>query len=120
MTLILFNHSTPPAYPHPQQNEPYPDIRRLLYLDTTLVNSLTTISGVPKWDGGIFVVLWYYLLGLHATSWASWFCLPASNSLVRVVEEGTFNGDNNIGEIYLNFFKGRFIHLFYGLDLIYN
>ena len=41
--------------------------------------------------------------GLNDAVWAPWFSLPTVESHVRVVDEGTYMADNDLGEIFLNF-----------------
>jgi hypothetical protein len=41
--------------------------------------------------------------GMNNHLWAPWFALPTFYALARTLEVGTFMGDSDIGEMFLNF-----------------
>jgi hypothetical protein len=43
------------------------------------------------------------LSGMNAHLWEPWFTLPTIYALARDLEVGTFMGDSDIGEMFLNF-----------------
>jgi hypothetical protein len=72
---------------------------------------------VPKGADDIHVIFYGTESGLNAVLWAPWFSLRTSSSLARIIESGTFMGDADTGEIFLNFFMDKSIFPFAGVDL---
>jgi hypothetical protein len=68
-----------------------------------LILSLTSFLSVTKGDIDIGMVCNGTSLGMNAHLWAPWFALPTIYALARDLEVGTFMGDSDIGEMFLNF-----------------
>jgi hypothetical protein len=60
---------------------------------------------------------WLQSAGLNEMLWAPWFPLPAVESLLRSVEPGTWMGDNDVGEMFLNFASHESVQALCGVDL---
>jgi hypothetical protein len=82
-----------------------------------LVKSLTAIFGAAKGDFDIHMVYDGTFSGLNRALWAPWFSFPNINTILRIVETGTFMGDVDIGEMLLNFFLDPNLRKFAGVDL---
>jgi hypothetical protein len=81
-----------------------------------LVKSLTALFGVAKGDFNIGMVYDGSLSGLNKVMWTPWFSLPNINTLLRIVETGTFMGYAHIVEMFLNFFLDPNLRKFAGVD----
>jgi hypothetical protein len=92
-------------------------VRNRKYIDRGPVKSLTSYFGVPKGDTDIRMVYDATRSGLNHCLWAPGFGLPTVDSLVRGVEEGTWMGDLDIGEMFLNFCLHPDIQPYAGVDL---
>ena len=53
---------------------------------------------------------------LNATTFAPWFAVPTSSSLERTVMPHTVQGDNDFGDMFLNFQLHRELQGFTGVD----
>jgi hypothetical protein len=67
------------------------------------VASLTSFFTVPKGNSDIQIVYNGTQSGLNDCLWAPWFPLPALEQHMCAVEPGTFMGDIDISEQFLNF-----------------
>ena len=50
-------------------------------------------------------------LVLNVSVWVLWFSLPTVDSCLRTVDPGTYMGDGDISEMFLNFMLGVNIRL---------
>ena len=55
--------------------------------------------------------------GLNSSLWAPWFALPPVEQTVRKVEPGTWGADNDVGEMFLNFWLHDDLQQYCGIDL---
>ena len=55
--------------------------------------------------------------GLNTAVWAPWFSLPTVETHLRSVDPGTYMGDCDIGEMFLNFMLDKELRPFAGVDL---
>jgi hypothetical protein len=125
---LWFNFDQAPAFKIPQRNDPDQNAKskirenltialEQIYFEEGLVKSLTSFFGVSKGDLNIHMVYDGTLYGLNKAPWPPWFSLPNSNTLLRIVETGTFMRDAYIGEIFLNFFLDPNLRTFAEVDL---
>mmetsp|Transcript_6937 Transcript_6937/g.10102 ORF Transcript_6937/g.10102 Transcript_6937/m.10102 type:complete len:328 (-) Transcript_6937:276-1259(-) len=73
------------------------------YLERGMVFSLTSFFAVPKGLDDIRMVYDGTKSGLNAAMFAPWFPLPTVDQLIRVVNEDSYMGDIDVGEMFLNF-----------------
>ena len=92
-------------------------VRQKRYIDKGHVKSLTSYFGVPKGERDIRMVYDATRSGLNASLWAPGFGLPMVDSMVRGVDEGSFMGDLDIGEMFLNFPLHPKLQPYAGVDL---
>ena len=92
-------------------------VRRNRYICKGDVKSLTSFFDVPKDVDDIRLVYNGTSSGLNDAVWSPWFCLPTVDSHLRAVEEGTFMGDCDIGDMFLNFMLDEKIRPYAGVDL---
>lgn len=106
--------SKPPKYTLSQRGEPDPNlcdcikgklrkVREKGYIILGTVKSLTSFFTVPKGDDDIRIVYNGTQSGLNESIWAPWFTLPTIERHLRTMMPGTFMGDLDIGEQFLNF-----------------
>jgi len=81
------------------------------------VKPLTSSFEVMKGLHNIRMVYIDKSSGLNDAVWVPWFSLPTVESHLRVVDEGTYMADNDIGEMILNFMLDVDIRPFAGVDL---
>jgi len=81
------------------------------------VKSLTSYFSVPKGDTGVRTVYDATRSNLNASLWAPNFGLPTVESVVRGVNEESWMGDLDIGEMFLNFSLHPKLQPFCGVDL---
>jgi hypothetical protein len=128
--LKLWYKGTAPKHFFPQKYEPDPEPARkekirlkLLkvlarrYFEYGNVASLTQFFVFAKCDEDIMMVYNGTSSGLNAHLWCPWFALATINTMLRALEPGTFMGDLDVGEMFLNFmFEIRCSYLA-GVDL---
>jgi hypothetical protein len=78
-------------------------VRMRWYIADGYVVSLTSFFDVPKGDDDIRLVYDGLVGGLDDSLWVLRFALPTLNGHLRAVEEGTYMGDLDVGECFLNF-----------------
>ena len=93
------------------------DVRWKQYIDKGEVKSVTSFFDVPKGDGDIRMVYNATSSGLNDAVWAPWFSLPTVESHLRAVDPGTFMGDCDLGEMFLNFMLDINLVPYAGVDL---
>jgi hypothetical protein len=126
--LRLWYKGSAPKHVFPQKDEPDPSkkekIRLTLlkalarrYFEYRDVQSSTHFFAVAKGGEDIRMVYNGTSSGLNALLWCPWFALVTINTMLRVLEPGTYMGDIDIGEMFLNFIlEARCIYLA-GVDL---
>ncbi len=87
------------------------------YIIPGTVRSLTSLFSVPKGDTDIRLVYDGTKSGLNRAVWAPWFPLPTVEAHLRCVEPGSYMGDIDIGEMFLNFMLHPRIQQHAGVDL---
>ena len=95
------------------------DVRRKGYITkgTRKVKSVTSFFDVPKGGDDIRMVYNATSSGLNDAVWAPWFTLPTVETHLRAVNPGTFMGDCDLGEMFLNFMLDEDIRPYAGVDL---
>lgn len=117
-----------PRYKKPQPREKDPDnvirvrskltvVRDRGYISPGQVKSLTGFFSVKKGETDIRMVYDASKSGLNKVLWAPNFGLPTVNVLTRAVDEGSWMGDLDIGEMFLNFCLDPNLQEFCGVDL---
>ena len=92
-------------------------VRANRYICKGEVESLTSYFDVPKDKTDIRMVYNATSLGLNEAVFAPWFALSTVESHLRAVDVNTFMGDNDIGEMFLNFLLDVNICKYAGVDL---
>lgn len=126
--LKLWFTSTPPSNRVPQRGESDPKLRAAIkeklnqvrtkgYIQSGSVKSLTSFFSVPKGDNDIRIVYNGTQSGLNNTLWAPWFPLPTVEQHLRAVMPGTYMGDIDISEQFLNFMLHPKTQEYAGVDL---
>jgi hypothetical protein len=111
-----------------QRKEKDPEVRKNMgiklmtvfacrYFEYGLILSLTSFFSVPKRDTDIRMVYNGTSSGMNARLCAPWFALPTIYALTRALEVGTFMGDSDIGEMFLNFMLEENCACLAGVDL---
>lgn len=91
------------------------------YIETGDVNSLTHFFLVPKAKGtDICMVYNGTSSGLNSVLWALHFFLPTMSAQLRALKEGTYMGDMDIREMFLNFMLHEFLRAVWGGRLIHS
>jgi hypothetical protein len=67
------------------------------------IKSLIKYFAVPKGTDNWRIVFHAGANKLNDCVWTPSFCLPTVNSLLRIMDEGTFMQDMDVGEMILNF-----------------
>jgi hypothetical protein len=117
-----------PEYTVPQRGERDPltrdaiivklkTVREKGYLIPGNVRSLTSFFAVPKGEGDVRLVYDGTKSGLNGQLWAPWFLLPTVNSHLRCVQPGSYMGDIDFSEQFLNFMLHEKIRAHAGVDL---
>ena len=78
------------------------DVRYKGYIAPGPVSSMMSYFDVPKGTNDIRMVYDGTKSGLNSVMWAPWFPLPTASTLLRMVEQGTWMGDNDAGECFIN------------------
>ena len=92
------------------------DIRRKGYVEAGKVESLISFFEVPKGESDIRMVYDGTKSGLNDALWAPWFPLPTVETMLRSVTGGTWLGDNDVGEMFLNFMLHEEVRRLCGVD----
>ena len=93
------------------------DVRRKDYISKGETKSNTAFFDVPKGEDDIRMVYNATSSGLNDAVWAPWFALPTVESHLRAVDAGTYMGDCDLGEMFLNFMLDVNIVPYAGVDL---
>ena len=126
--MKMWQLSSPPTSRHPQPQPKDEDLKAKLraklkkvrerrYIVKGQVKNTTTYFSVPKGEDDIRVVYDATSSGLNDTLWAPSFGLPTVDSVLRAVEFCTWLGDNDLGEMFLNFVLSKDIREYAGIDL---
>jgi hypothetical protein len=120
--LKLWYKGTAPKHFVPQKYEPDParkeKIRlKLLKVLAGNVASLTHFFAVAKGDEDIRMVYNGTSSGLNSHLWCTWFALATISTMLRALEPGTFMGDLDVGEMFLNFMLETRCSYLAGVDL---
>jgi hypothetical protein len=126
--LKIWYNGTAPKHFVPQKDEPDParkeNIRLKLlkvsarrYFEYGNVASLTQLFAVERGDEDIRMVYNGTYSGLNAHLWCPWFALATINTTLRALEPGTFMGDLDVGEMFLNFMLETRRSYMAGVDL---
>jgi hypothetical protein len=81
------------------------------------VTSLTSFFLVPKGADDICRVCDASISGLNGAIWVPRFPLPAAQTHLREVDEGTHVADSDVGEMFLNFVLHSNLRALCGVDL---
>ena len=81
------------------------------------VSSLMYMFHVPKGETDIRMVYDGSRSGLNDVLWAPWFALPRVSTMCSTVDTGTWCGDNDYGEMFLNFPMHPELQKYAGVDL---
>jgi hypothetical protein len=87
------------------------------YIAPGNVISLISYFAVPKGDSDICLVFDGTNLGLNSKLWAPPFCLPSIESLLPMLEPGTWQSDIDVGEQFYNYLLHPTIRPFCGIDV---
>lgn len=93
------------------------DRRYIERVDKSAVASLMHMFHVPKGDSDIRMVYDGTRSGLNDALWAPWFALPRVSTMCGTVGAGTWCGDNDYGEMFLNFPMHPELRQYAGVDL---
>jgi hypothetical protein len=92
-------------------------VRTKGYISPGPVISLTLYFAVPKEDSDIRIVYDGTKSGLNGSLWAPWFPLPTIETHLPTVDVGSYMGDIDIGEMFLNFMLHPRLRPYAGVDL---
>ncbi len=92
-------------------------VRAKGYIVPGTVVSLTSFFAVPKGDTDIRMVYDGTKSGFNHMCWAPWFMLPTVDQHIRATVPGSFMGDLDIGEMFLNFVLHASVRKYCGVDL---
>jgi len=126
--MPIWERDTLPRWTVPQRAAPDPDMNEAMtkklhnargkgYIIPGTVKSLTSLFSVKKGNDDIRLVYDGTKSGLNKALWAPWFPLPTIEAHLRAVEPGSFMGDIDIGEMFLNFMLHERIQPYAGIDL---
>lgn len=87
------------------------------YMEKGLVRSLTGFFDVPKTETDIRLVYDATRCGLNESVWAPNFFIPSADTLARCLTEGSWLGDIDLGEFFLNFPLDPKVRPYAGVDL---
>jgi hypothetical protein len=117
----------PPKYVVPQRDVNDPKTKELVreklqkvrmrrYIAEGYVVSLTSFFAVPKGEDDIRMVYDGSIGGLNDAMWVPRFVLLTVNAHLRAVEQGTYMGDLDLGECFLNFLLHPTLRPYAGVD----
>jgi hypothetical protein len=81
------------------------------------IHSLISFFAVPKGEDDVRMVYDGTKSGLNDCIWVPRFPLPTVGTHLRAVESGTFMGDMDVGEMFLNFVLHESMQALCGIDL---
>ena len=81
------------------------------------IHSLTSFFAVPKGEDDVRMVYDGTKSGLNECIWVPRFPLPTVATHLRAVESGTFMGDMDVGDMFLNFVLHESMQALCGIDL---
>jgi hypothetical protein len=87
------------------------------YFEYGDVMSLTQFFAVAKGDEDIRMVCNSISSGLNAHLWCPWFALDTIDIMLRALEPGTYMGNIDVGEMFLNFILEARCSYLAGVDL---
>jgi len=87
------------------------------YLSSGTAHSLVSYFTVPKGEDDVRVVFDGTKSGLNNALWAPTFCLPTVDSILPMLEPGTWQADIDVGEMFYNFMLDPMIRPFCGVDV---
>jgi hypothetical protein len=94
------------------------DVAEKGYIEYGRATSLMSYFAVDKANGlDIRMVYNGTRCGLNDVIWAPWFLLPNAEDLVESVEPGTYMGDNDAGEMFLNYILHEDLKELTGIDV---
>ena len=93
------------------------DVRYKGYIGPGPVSSMMSFFDVPKGTKDIRMVYDGTKSGLNSVMWAPWFPLPTASTLLRMVEQGTWMGDNDAGECFINWLLHEDVQKLCGIDI---
>jgi hypothetical protein len=91
-------------------------VRMRRYIAEGYVVSLTSFFEVPKGEDDIRMVYDGSVGGLNDAMWVPRFVLSTLNAHLRAMEKGTFMGDLDVGECFLNFMLHPTLRPYAGVD----
>ncbi len=91
--------------------------RQKEYIIKGFVYSLTSFFAVPKGETDIFMVYDGTKSGFNGCCWAPWLMLPTVEQHLRATLPGSFMGDLDISEMFLNFILHEDVQKYCGIDL---
>jgi hypothetical protein len=126
--LRLWYKGTAPKHFVPQKDEPDPARKEKIrlkflkvlarrYFEFSNVASLTQFFADAKGDKDIRMVYNGTSSSLNSHLWCPWFALATINTMLRALEPGTFMGDLDVGEMFLNFMLETRCSYLAGVDL---
>lgn len=92
-------------------------VKHRRYIEKGYVKSLTSYFAVPKGTDDIRMVYDATASGLNESCWTPKFGMYTVNSVLDSVDFGTYMGDRDLGEMFLNFPIDRAIRPYVGIDL---
>jgi hypothetical protein len=112
--LRLWYEGSAPKHVVPQKDEPDPSKKeniRLIFLKALAKRyfeygdaaSLTQFFAVAKGEEDIRMVYNGTSSILNAHLWCPWLALATINTMLRALEPGTYMGEIDVGEMFLNF-----------------
>ena len=93
------------------------NVRDKGYVKAGFVFSLTSFFAVPKGETDIRMVYHGTKRGFNGSCWAPWFMLPTVEQHLRATDPGSYMGDLDIGEMFLNFVLNEEVRQYCGIDL---
>jgi hypothetical protein len=126
--LAVYIHPDPPAYrtcqPPPKDQHTKTEVANKLvkflrrgYISSSMVSSLISYFAVPKGESDICLVFDGTKSGLNSKLWAPSFCLPLVDSLLPMLEPGTWQSDIDVGEQFYNYLLHPLVRPFCGIDV---
>jgi hypothetical protein len=92
-------------------------VRDRRYITPGFVKSLTSFFSVPTGDEDVGMVYDGTVSELNDSIWVPRFILPALETHLRAVDEGTYMADADVGECFLNFILHADLRELAGVDL---
>jgi hypothetical protein len=107
-----------PLFAEQERKKVFKVIKRgyLLPVRRENLRSLMHYFSVPKGDTDIRMVYDGSKCKLNAATFAPWFAVPTASTLERTVVPGTIQGDNDFGDMFLNFQLHKEMQKYTGVD----